>query len=59
MKKNTTCKFLIGSWVSFYPFEIDSYEFVSTDKPKDLKMTREGIEIIHYYVFCTVHSYNV
>jgi hypothetical protein len=27
MKKNTTDKFLIGSWVSFYPFEIDSYEF--------------------------------
>ncbi len=27
MKKNTTDKFLIGSWVSFYPFEIDSYEY--------------------------------
>ena len=27
MKKNTTGKFLIGSWVSFYPFEIDSYEY--------------------------------
>ncbi len=27
MKKNTTNKFLIGSWVSFYPFEIDSYEY--------------------------------
>ena len=27
MKKNTTEKFLIGSWVSFYPFEIDSYEY--------------------------------
>lgn len=26
MKKNTTNQFLIGSWVSFYPFEIDSYE---------------------------------
>lgn len=26
MKKNTTNKFLIGSWVSFYPFDIDSYE---------------------------------
>ena len=27
MKKNTTDKFLIGSWVSFYPFEIGSYEY--------------------------------
>ena len=27
MKKNTTGKFLIGSWVSFYPFDIDSYEY--------------------------------
>ena len=27
MKKNTTEKFLIGSWVSFYPFDIDSYEY--------------------------------
>ena len=27
MKKNTTNKFLIGSWVSFYPFEIHSYEY--------------------------------
>ena len=27
MKKNTTNKFLIGSWVSFYPFDIDSYEY--------------------------------
>lgn len=27
MKKKTTDKFLIGSWVSFYPFDIDSYEF--------------------------------
>lgn len=27
MEKNTTDKFLIGSWVSFYPFEIDSYEY--------------------------------
>ena len=27
MKKNTTNKFLIGSWVSFYSFDIDSYEY--------------------------------
>lgn len=27
MKKNTTDQFLIGSWVSFYPFDIHSYEF--------------------------------
>ena len=27
MKKNTTSKFLIGSWVSFYPFDIQSYEY--------------------------------
>ena len=27
MKKNTTNKFLIGSWVSFYPFEVHSYEY--------------------------------
>ena len=27
MKKNTTNQFLIGSWVSFYPFEIHSYEY--------------------------------
>lgn len=27
MKKNTTNQFLIGSWVSFYPFDIDSYEY--------------------------------
>ena len=27
MKKNTTNKFLIGSWVSFYPFEIHGYEY--------------------------------
>lgn len=27
MKKNTTDQFLIGSWVSFYPFEIDGYEY--------------------------------
>ena len=27
MKKNTTDKFLIGSWVSFYPFDIHSYEY--------------------------------
>lgn len=27
MKKNTTNRFLIGSWVSFYPFEIHSYEY--------------------------------
>ena len=27
MKKNTTGKFLIGSWVSFYPFDIHSYEY--------------------------------
>ncbi len=26
MKKHTHHKFLIGSWVSFYPFEVDSYE---------------------------------
>ena len=25
MKKTTTNKFLIGSWVSFYPFEIHSF----------------------------------
>lgn len=27
MKKNTTNQFLIGSWVSFYPFDVDSYEY--------------------------------
>ena len=27
MKKNTTNKFLIGSWVSFYSFDVDSYEY--------------------------------
>jgi hypothetical protein len=27
MKENTTNQFLIGSWVSFYPFNIDSYEY--------------------------------
>ena len=27
MKKNTTNQFLIGSWVSFYPFDIDHYEY--------------------------------
>ena len=27
VKKNTTKQFLIGSWVSFYPFDIDSYEY--------------------------------
>ena len=27
MKKNTTNKFLIGSWVSFYPFNIHDYEY--------------------------------
>ena len=27
MKKNTTSKFLIGSWVSFYPFDIQTYEY--------------------------------
>ena len=27
MKKPTTNKFLIGSWVSFYPFDIHSYEY--------------------------------
>ena len=27
MKKTTTNKFLIGSWVSFYPFDIHSYEY--------------------------------
>lgn len=27
MKKNTTSKFLVGSWVSFYPFDVDSYEY--------------------------------
>lgn len=27
MKKHTTNQFLIGSWVSFYPFDIDSYEY--------------------------------
>ncbi|MBE6652813.1 MAG: hypothetical protein E7610_05295 [Ruminococcaceae bacterium] len=27
MKKNTNNRFLIGSWVSFYPFDTDSYEF--------------------------------
>lgn len=27
MKKNTHHQFLIGSWLSFYPFEIDSYEY--------------------------------
>ena len=27
MKKTTTNKFLIGSWVSFYSFDIDSYEY--------------------------------
>ena len=26
MKKNTNNQFLIGSWVSFYPFDVDSYE---------------------------------
>ena len=26
MKKNTNNQFLIGSWVSFYPFDTDSYE---------------------------------
>ena len=27
MKKNTHNQFLIGSWLSFYPFETDSYEY--------------------------------
>ncbi len=27
MKKHTHHQFLIGSWVSFYPFEIDSFEY--------------------------------
>lgn len=27
MKKHTQNRFLIGSWVSFYPFEVDSYEY--------------------------------
>ena len=27
MKKPTTNKFLVGSWVSFYPFDIHSYEY--------------------------------
>ena len=27
MKKNTNNQFLIGSWVSFYPFSVDSYEY--------------------------------
>lgn len=27
MAKKTTDRFLIGSWVSFYPFSIDSYEY--------------------------------
>ena len=27
MKQHTTDEFLIGSWVSFYPFSIDSYEY--------------------------------
>ena len=27
MKKNTNNQFLIGSWVSFYPFDTDSYEY--------------------------------
>ena len=26
MNKNTNQQFLIGSWVSFYPFDVDSYE---------------------------------
>ena len=26
MKKHTHHHFLIGSWVSFYPFDVDSYE---------------------------------
>ena len=27
MQKNTNHRFLIGSWVSFYPFDIDNYEY--------------------------------
>ena len=27
MKNNTTNQFLIGSWVSFYPFDVHSYEY--------------------------------
>ena len=27
MKQNTTDRFLIGSWVSFYSFDIHSYEY--------------------------------
>ena len=34
MKKNTTDKFLIGSWVSFYPFDIHGYEY-QLDQMKD------------------------